>query len=284
MSDAGNSLYQTIRPFAIGGTSGMVATVCIQPIDMVKVQIQSRAAVASPIAIAREIVVTQGVSSLYTGLGAGLLRQATYTTARMGIFDVVSNRMKTTPDEKLPFYKRALAGLAAGGLGSIFGNPADLVLVRMQTDAQLPVEQRKNYKSVADTFGRIIKEEGVLSLWKGAFPTVLRAMSLNVGMLATYDQAKDSLTPICGNATVTIFASSAIAGFFASAFSLPFDFVKTRLQSGSKYKGFADCVVRVAKNESPFAFYRGFATYYIRIAPHVMITLTVAESLRKIFK
>ncbi|KAF0685569.1 Aste57867_22577 [Aphanomyces stellatus] len=278
------SFSHAARPFFIGGASGMIATACIQPIDMVKVQIQSRAVVASPFVIVREMIVARGVSSLYTGLGAGLMRQATYTTARMGIFDILSKRMKASPDEKLPFYKRAIAGLVAGGLGSIVGNPCDLVLVRMQTDAQLPIAKQMQYKSVSDAFQRIVHEEGVLNLWKGSFPTVLRAMSLNMGMLATYDQAKDIITPMYGPGTVTIVASSSIAGFFASAFSLPFDFVKTRLQSSSKYTGFADCVVQVAKKESPLAFYRGFATYYVRIAPHVMITLTVAESLRQIFK
>lgn len=30
--------------------------------------------------------------------------------------------------------------------------------------------------------------------WRGCTPTVARAMALNVGMLATYDQTKDMLT------------------------------------------------------------------------------------------
>ncbi|ETV80794.1 hypothetical protein H257_06270 [Aphanomyces astaci] len=278
-----SSLYYAALPFFIGGTSGMVATACVQPIDMVKVQIQSRTAVASPFAIVRELVGSQGVTALYTGLGAGLLRQATYTTARLGIFDVLSRRLKSSDEAKLPFYKRAIAGLVAGGLGSIVGNPCDLVLVRMQTDAHLPVDQQKNYRGVGDAFRRIVADDGVVSLWKGSFPTVLRAMALNMGMLAMYDQAKDVLTPLYGPGTATVFMSSATAGFFASAFSLPFDFIKTRLQSTSTYTGLSDCVVQVIKKEGPATFYRGFGTYYIRIAPHVMITLTVAESLRQLF-
>lgn len=34
-----------------------------------------------------------GFLSLYTGLSAGLVRQATYTTARLGIFRTLSNYM-----------------------------------------------------------------------------------------------------------------------------------------------------------------------------------------------
>lgn len=69
--------------------------------------------------------------------------------------------------------------------------------------------------------------------------------------------------------------ASAIAGFFASAMSLPFDFVKTRLQKQSKgpdgrlpYSGMVDCFRKVAKEEGITRFYRAFPTYYVRIAPH----------------
>jgi len=39
----------------------------------------------------------------------------------------------------------------------------------------------------------VIKEEGVLGLWRGCTPTVVRAVALNLGMLATYDEAKERL-------------------------------------------------------------------------------------------
>lgn len=38
---------------------------------------------------------------------------------------------------------------------------------------------------------RIVNEEGILRLWRGAGPTVVRAMAVNVAMLATYDHAKE---------------------------------------------------------------------------------------------
>ena len=42
-----------------------------------------------------------------------------------------------------------------------------------------------------DAFARIVKDEGVMGLWRGATPTVIRAMVLNLAMLATYDEAKE---------------------------------------------------------------------------------------------
>lgn len=78
-------------------------------------------------------------------------------------------------------------------MGALAGNPPDLALVRMQADNQLPVAERRNYKNVVDAFVRISREEGVLGLWRGATPTIIRACVLNLAMLSTYDHAKEYL-------------------------------------------------------------------------------------------
>jgi len=67
------------------------------------------------------------------------------------------------------------------------GSPADLSLIRMQSDSTLPAAQRRNYKGVGDALIRIVKEDGVGGLFRGAGPTVVRAMALNMGMLASND-------------------------------------------------------------------------------------------------
>lgn len=52
-------------------------------------------------AIASRMVKTQGVGSLYKGLSAGLLRQATYTTARLGIYNNIFEAAKQYNDNKV---------------------------------------------------------------------------------------------------------------------------------------------------------------------------------------
>lgn len=67
-----------------------------------------------------------------------------------------------------------------------------------------------------------------------------------------------------------IITLNTLAGFFASACSLPFDFVKTRLQKMTPnpdgtmpYKGPIDCAMQTLK-EGPLKFYTGFPTYLVR--------------------
>jgi len=51
----------------------------------------------------------------------------------------------------------------------------------------MPPEKRRNYTGLVNALTRIIKEEGVYTLWRGSYPTVVRAMAMNMGMLTTYD-------------------------------------------------------------------------------------------------
>ncbi|MES1908967.1 MAG: hypothetical protein MHM6MM_001795 [Cercozoa sp. M6MM] len=290
MSQANNeSFLYRAKPFMFGGLAGCAATCIIQPIDMVKVQIQMMGTSdgsASPFRVASHQIRTEGVGSLYRGLSAALLRQATYTTARLGLFRTFSD-MLSDSDGSITFGRRAVASLAAGGLGSIVGVPADLSLVRMQADNKLPPAERRGYKHVGDALTQIVRQEGLRGMFTGTGPTIVRAMSLNFGMLATYDQAKESLAPITGDGTkTTALSASVLSGFFASFFSLPFDFIKTRIQQQKAdangrlpYKGVVDCFTKVAKQEGPLVFYRGFPTFFVRIAPHAVFTLLIKEFL-----
>lgn len=278
-------MMRAALPFINGGLSGMVATTVIQPVDMVKVRIQlagegtAAGPKPTPLSVTREILASGKALDLYTGLSAGLLRQAVYTTARLGFFDTFMGSLTVRAKAKgnsVGFGERATAGLAAGGLAAMIGNPADLALIRMQSDGLKPLDQRKNYKSVVDALTSIARAEGIGALWAGAAPTVVRAMALNFGQLAFFSEAKVQLKEkTTWSPRMQTLTASAVAGFFASFFSLPFDFVKTRLQKQLKgpdgkvpYKGMMDCFSKVARQEGLLRFYRGFGTYYIRIAPH----------------
>ncbi|KAF9889410.1 hypothetical protein FE257_007311 [Aspergillus nanangensis] len=289
-------------PFINGGLAGMTATTVIQPIDMIKVRLQlagegvRTGPKPSAFGVARDIIGSGKALDLYTGLSAGLLRQAVYTTARLGFFDTFMkslNKKAEASNRSVTFAERAGAGLTAGGVAAMIGNPADLALIRMQADGLKAPEARANYRSVIDALGRISKAEGVAALWAGAFPTVVRAMALNVGQLTFFAESKAQLKKHTSLSPQTqTFAASGIAGFFASFLSLPFDFIKTRLQKQQKdpktgqlpYKGLFDCARKVAREEGWLRFYRGFGTYYVRIAPHAMVTLIVADYLGRLMK
>jgi solute carrier family 25 oxoglutarate transporter 11 len=292
MSD--NPVWKACQPFVTGSLAGMFATTCIQPIDMVKVRIQllaGTADAAGPITIASNMIKNEGFSAFYTGLSAGLTRQVVYTGARLGLFDKFTAAAKT-PGEPLGFAKNAVCALGAGGLAALLGNPADLALIRMQSDSMLPAAERAGYTNVFTTLGLIMKSDGVGGLMAGAAPTASRAMALNFGMLAFNASAKDLLQSQGVTGAPQVLGASAIAGFFASFFSLPFDFVKTQMQKQKpdpvtgqlKYTSAIQCAGSIMKEGGPLRFYAGFPTFYVRIAPHAMITLIAQDGIKKFWK
>merc|ERR1712032_1491405 len=161
-----------------------------------------------------------------------------------------------------------------------------------QSDSLLPEAERRGYRGVGHALTSIATQEGPLALFKGAVPTATRAMALNFGMLAFNAQAKDMLQQAGTPEAVQVFGASAIAGFFASFFSLPFDYVKTQVQKMKPdpvtgelpFKGPVDCAMQQVKTGGITRLWTGFPTYYVRIAPHAMITLIAQDNVKKLWK
>lgn len=277
----------------------MTATCFIQPIDTVKVRIQilgenkAKGAEVStnPLTVGRRVLANEGIGALYKGLDSALVRQATYTTTRLGIYSYLFEKIKREQG-KVNFTNKFYISCLAGFFGALVGTPADLTLVRFQSDATLPAAERRNYKNVVDAFKRIVQEEGFFSLWKGSTPTVLRALALNIAMLTSNDEIKERLTEMRGLKKpdqTSVFTASAISGFLSSFVSLPFDNIKTKIQKQKKlpngtlpYSSFFDCFKKTVAKDGLSGLWIGFfPTYYIRIAPHIMITLIVQDWLTK---
>jgi len=74
-------------------------------------------------------------------LDSALTKEMLYATSRLGIYKTLFNWVKNKQDgRELSFGQKSLCSATAGFIGSLIGNPADLVLVRIQNDTALPVE------------------------------------------------------------------------------------------------------------------------------------------------
>lgn len=71
----------------------MGATCCVQPLDLVKTRMQIGKEYTGTLDAITKIVRKEGFG-VYKGLSAGLLRQATYTTGRMGVFTNLNEMFK----------------------------------------------------------------------------------------------------------------------------------------------------------------------------------------------
>ena len=293
------STASILEPFVCGGTSAMLASSCVHPIDLAKVRLQLYATThlnkPSPgfVGIIVELVKKDGIAALYAGLSAALMRQAVYGTARIGLHRSISDELvRRNNGQNLSFLSKVLSGMASGSIAVCLGTPFDVALVRMQADSMKQLNERRGYKNVFDALIRVTKEEGFGKLYSGLSASVLRGMSINVGMMACYDQAKEFIgynftkdkNPSTHPSLQTQMGASIIAGFTASFFSLPFDLLKSRMQDSTKGKGVLSIASNVVKNEGPLAFWTGFGAYYLRTAPHAMIILMSSEPITRAYK
>lgn len=99
----------------------------------------------------------------------------------------------------------ALAGSMAGGIAGFLGNPAELIMVRMQADKAKPADsesrvapavftpglsadpilERFNYRNSIQGLARMTREEGIMSWARGIAPNTVRAILMNMSQLAS---------------------------------------------------------------------------------------------------
>eukprot|EP00914_Ancora_sagittata_P022541 GHVO01044768.1.p1 GENE.GHVO01044768.1~~GHVO01044768.1.p1 ORF type:complete len:198 (+),score=19.06 GHVO01044768.1:261-854(+) len=180
-------------------------------------------------------------------------------------------------------------GMTAGAVGSFIGTPAEISLIRMTADGRLPKAEQRGYKNVFNALSRITSEEGVLTLWRGCGPTIVRAMVVNAAQLASYSQAKQFVlkTGYFGDNIMCHFVASMISGLVTTAASMPVDIAKTRVQSMKvidgkpEYKGSIDVLSKVIRQEGFFSLWKGFTPYYARLGPHTVLCFIFLEQMNK---
>ena len=166
----------------LSGISGCGAISLCHPLDVLRVQMQTsggNVVYRNTIDAAMKIYAQSGLmDGLYAGISASYLRQLVYGSIRIGVYSNLLERAKMSTSSSPDLATKLGIGCIAGGMGSFIGTPTEVALVRMTADSKLPIDQRRNYQSVLDCLSRIVKEEGVLQLWRGASPTVARATLL----------------------------------------------------------------------------------------------------------
>ncbi|WCJ40780.1 dicarboxylate carrier 2 [Euphorbia peplus] len=311
-----------VKGFVEGGIASIIAGSSTHPLDLIKVRMQlqgenpaaamnlrpalafhSSSAAAremlhhpprvGPISVGMRIFQTEGAAALFTGVSATVLRQTLYSTTRMGLYDILKHKWTDPNTGNMPLLHKISAGLIAGGIGAAVGNPADLAMVRMQADGRLPIHQRRNYTGVIDAIGRMSKQEGVTSLWRGSSLTVNRAMIVTASQLASYDEIKETILKrgVMEDGLGTHVAASFAAGFVASVASNPVDVIKTRVMNmkveagkAAPYDGAIDCAVKTVRAEGVMALYKGFIPTISRQGPFTVVLFVTLEQVRNLLK
>lgn len=285
-------------------TSARSATTVTHPIDTVKLRIQLqglantsnatngsvRVCTAPQLGLLgsfRHVVLTEGPIGLYAGLSPALLRALTYTSTRLGLYDPLrsafasaSASMHGASDVGAPsFAVKFAASLTSGVVGAIVGNPSDLIKVRMQR------ADNHAYRGLPDALRRIVLDEGVFALWKGTYPSALRAAVHSSTQLATYDHVKTMLKEWnVAHEGLSMHVSAAMAsGLVTNTVSTPVDVIKSMVMHSRPTRTPLDCMWQLWSTEGLRGFMRGWTANYVRLGPNSLIMIVSFEHLRSVF-
>lgn len=176
---------------------------------------------------------------------------------------------------------------ASGFTGSVAGNFADVVCLRMQHDNELPASERRGYKNIADGLTKMIRAEGWTSIWTGVWVGASRAAIATATQLAGYDVIKRELMARTSmtDAVPTHITASCLAGFLSTLICSPFDVFKARLMTvHNRTHSIPVMLARIFKNEGVAWMFRGLTPSLISRAPSTIITFVTFEQLKRAYR
>lgn len=180
------------------------------------------------------------------------------------------------------FLMKFVAGSLAGAIGSIAGNPFDVLKTQMMA-------KEGEVKTMVNTAKHLFEHGGIGSFYRGIEANILRAMVLNGTKMAVYDTIKIKIkeSNLVPAGLVTDFISAFGAGFFMAVTVSPFDMIRTRLMNQPAnqkiYKNFLDCGIKIITKDGPLGLYAGFVPIWGRFAPTTTLQLVIFEQVKPFF-
>ena len=300
-----------------GGLSCMLISAILNPMDVVKVALQTQnqlkpSATGSTAEMSdlllhpcrslhdrglyrgswdamKSIYLEQGYGrGLMKGITASMLREASYSSIRMGLYDSIKILLAPsgTDKDQIRFTHKLMAGAGSGAIGSFIATPTDLVKIRFQSFSP---RKRNPYRNTFHAFSSIVRDEhGIRGLYKGASPTIVRAGLLTSVQLSSYDHSKRVMIRrgYFQDNLFTHIIASLLSGLVTTTVVNPVDVIKTRIMcdatmNKSLYTSSTDCLSKTLINEGWLSLMKGWLPNYLRIGPHSLLSLPLLEFIRR---
>lgn len=216
----------------------------------------------------------RGLIGVYDGLKPALLRQATYGTLKMVLYQECKTQLdsyaKTSSGTWLtPTVQTLLAGVVAGACSSAICTPSDVIKVRMAAGDQY------RYTGLWHAISSIVKDGGVAGAYRGWIPTTQRAMLVTLLNVSAYDICKMNLLELEVGGLKDDVKTHFIASMFASLVSVygsqPVDTVKSRVMNSQMYAGSLNCLIKTVTAEGAAALWKGSAANFYRTSPWIVV-------------
>ena len=161
----------------------------------------------------------------------------------------------------------AAAGSMAGGIAGVVGNPAELIMVRMQAD-----KAKFGYTNSLQALYRMTVDEGFSSWFRGVVPNGVRSVLMNASQLGSYDFFKSQLLAngLADGPLVHFFASLG-AGTVATTVCSPADVIKARVMNAKGNTSMMGIIRDSLAKEGPMFMFKGWVPAWTRLQPTTIL-------------
>ncbi|KAI7825877.1 mitochondrial carrier domain-containing protein [Kickxella alabastrina] len=287
-----------------GGAAGLAEAMCCHPLDTIKVRMQltnmrrapsaasSAAMPKSFLGVGQRIVQREGALALYKGLGAVVTGIVPKMAIRFSSFEQYKSWLANPETGLVSTSSVFLAGLGAGVTEAVtVVTPMDVIKIRLQAQRHSTVDPMDvpKYRNAIHTAYTIIKEEGLMTLYKGIALTALRQATNQAVNFTFYQEFKRMASKFQNIDELPSYQHlilGGVSGAMGPLSNAPIDTIKTRIQKATSIAGesgwtrFVTVTRDIAQKEGYAAFYRGITPRILRVAPGQAITFMVYEKVK----
>ncbi|KXJ27628.1 mitochondrial folate transporter/carrier [Exaiptasia diaphana] len=278
-----------------GVSGGVSATLCLHPLDLVKIRLQvNDGGGRGPlykgfIDATRSVIKNDGWRGLYQGAAPNVTGNGMAWGLYFFSYNIIKAWMQDDSDQPLGADRHLLAGAVAGLATLTVTNPVWVVKTRMclqYSGPHVTTTQTHKYTGMIDAFLKIWRYEGISGLYKGYLPGVI-GVSHGALQFMAYEELKKRRSryfnqPVnqkLNSYEYLIMAS--ISKIFAASATYPYQVVRSRLQNHNtigQYNGAIDIIRKIIRFEGIKGFYKGLLPSIIRVTPACAITFVVYEN------
>jgi len=294
----------TLRLFA-GGVAGLVAQSVTYPLHVIRRRMQIQGGGGFEVApiykstwyALKQIYQIEGVKQgLYKGFTLNLIK----SPITPAISFCVNDRMKyfmgdlrarlvireSPPniDVRLSPLQSLFAGGVAGAVAKTVIAPGDRVKILYQVNPLRPYTVRAALR----TASTIVKNVGVLGLWRGNGAQMLRVIPYAAISYSTFDYYVRFFSHLRGQRDPTArFLAGASAGATATTITYPLDLLRARMAAHwnvkPKYSNYATALWHMVKTEGLPSLYKGIVPTLIGVIPYTGLSFTMFGTSKAVY-
>lgn len=268
-----------------GAISGLAEVMLTYPFDMVKTRHQLNTSSSNGVLKTLiDLYKEGGIPRWYRGIAAEFIGVVPKSSGMYASYEMVRKFVAVDCKYGDTSSVATLAGLASGVPEAIIVTPTQVVKIRLQAKEHLG-----RYTGSVDCAMKTLRSEGVSALYIGLEPTLWRNCIWNAVYFGLMHWTKQRLPK--PSSTLMDLSQTFVTGFLgavvATCVNIPFDVVKSRVQSQlkvpgqtPKYRNTLQSLILVAKEEGILSCYKGLNAKIAKTGLGGSVAMVVFESIQ----